>query len=304
MVKLKKPKKRKLNKIEIFRNIISRAEGVEKKGLGLIDKEVEIAFTKFDKVKNKWKPYTTWATKETNELTDPLEFKKKYQENPDSGIAVKMESIPQIVVLDADIKNNKDGLTIYELLKGSYDLPDTYTIESISGGKHFYFWSDKGHLIRKWIDYYPGVDLIATGSVLNIPPTKGYKVIDDDPIAELPKGFTEIILKEQKEELSKESKKSKNWDDGADIGARDDTIFRRACSYRALGLTKKQAKKLILEFAEKCRPAFPEQEALKCLESAWKYSPNYELNDTGNGKRFAEFFRGTLKYVSEKEYGL
>jgi len=56
-------------------------------------------------------------------------------------------------------------------------------------------------------------------------------------------------------------------------GARDDTIYKYACSLRARDVDRAEAELLVLHRADQCVPPFPASDALKCIESAYKHPP-------------------------------
>ena len=65
--------------------------------------------------------------------------------------------------------------------------------------------------------------------------------------------------------------------DGVDEGQRNDAIFRLACSDRGRGVPREEAEQRALEVARKCRPPFPDDEALLTVDSAYRrYRPNSE----------------------------
>jgi putative DNA primase/helicase len=80
-------------------------------------------------------------------------------------------------------------------------------------------------------------------------------------------------------------------------GERNNGVFRHSCRLRGKGLIFEEAQSLILKMASECIPALPEEEALACLESAWKYSSDFKMNDTGNSQRLVSFYGEDIKYT-------
>ena len=60
---------------------------------------------------------------------------------------------------------------------------------------------------------------------------------------------------------------------GTPEGNRDNTLFKYACRLRNQNMTWDEAKALVLIAAQNCEPAFPQDQAIKKLKSAWKYKP-------------------------------
>lgn len=97
------------------------------------------------------------------------------------------------------------------------------------------------------------------------------------------------VLREQDKETS----------EGVQKGGRNDAVFREGGRLRRQGATKDEAREHLLKMADNCSPPLNRKEALKCLESAWRYPVNHALNDLGNAKRFAELHAGMFVFVNE-----
>lgn len=69
---------------------------------------------------------------------------------------------------------------------------------------------------------------------------------------------------------------------GVPEGARNDTLFKYACSLRSKGLDKAEAEALVLAAAEACQPPMPTEEALTCLRSAWRYQSGKSRGRSAN----------------------
>ena len=61
---------------------------------------------------------------------------------------------------------------------------------------------------------------------------------------------------------------------GVPEGGRDEAIFREACRLREKGLRREEIEIIIYAMADACIPPFPRNEALKKIDSAWKYEPS------------------------------
>lgn len=60
---------------------------------------------------------------------------------------------------------------------------------------------------------------------------------------------------------------------GIPEGSRNQIIYKYACSLRSRDVDRAEAEVLVLHRAAQCSPPFPADEALKCMESAWKIPP-------------------------------
>ena len=96
--------------------------------------------------------------------------------------------------------------------------------------------------------------------------------------------------------------------DGVPEGERDETLFRLACRLRRqLGdNARKAVEHLILRAANECTPPFPEAEALKKVELAFKQDHGdarsgrlgvHPCNDRGNAWRFVDKHHEIIRYV-------
>lgn len=88
---------------------------------------------------------------------------------------------------------------------------------------------------------------------------------------------------------------------GFDQGNRDDGLFRYACSLRGRGVGREEARLLVLAAAANCSPPMPKADALKCLESAWRYDSTRteRLTDVGNARRLVNLHGRELRYIPE-----
>ena len=65
----------------------------------------------------------------------------------------------------------------------------------------------------------------------------------------------------------------KNVLDGVAEGQRDDALYRYACRLRGKNMSREEAETLVLTAARACLPPFPDREAIRKIDQAWKYEP-------------------------------
>jgi hypothetical protein len=113
------------------------------------------------KVNSKKPAITKWQEAATNELATIEEW---WTQNPDYNIGVVAD---KHIVLDVDIKpdGSVDG---FASLDKHPTLPETFTVNTPSGGKHYYFATDDASLLRLRQGFEPGLDIRAGG--------KGYSI--------------------------------------------------------------------------------------------------------------------------------
>ncbi len=103
----------------------------------------------------------------------------------------------KLIVMDVDTRDGKvgdDTLRKLELLNG--DLPETLTVQTASGGKHYYFNAPPEMLTRKSAAFGKDVDapnyVVAFGCTIKGGSAK-YVIIKDAPIADAPSWFLEYL---------------------------------------------------------------------------------------------------------------
>src|SRR3990167_4721719 len=91
---------------------------------------------------------------------------------------------PGFYFLDVD-KKAADGEPTIQTWEAAHGLlPKTYTVKTPSGGKHYYFTTtEKAPTATK---LGPGVDVRGDGGYVVAPPSPGYTLVEDVPLAPLP----------------------------------------------------------------------------------------------------------------------
>ncbi|EKF43480.1 hypothetical protein NA8A_05593 [Nitratireductor indicus C115] len=99
-----------------------------------------------------------------------------------------------IFVIDPDEKDGKGGIATF-LAAGN--VPATFTVETRSGGRHYYFrHPGAGTSIVTKSDILPGVDVRGDGGYVVAPGNDGYRVIDRRPIADAPEWLLRLVAKQ------------------------------------------------------------------------------------------------------------
>lgn len=107
----------------------------------------------------RWKP---WQTK----CPGPALLRKWWGENPRSGVGIVTGQVSGVLVLDVDPRNG--GL---ESVSGKA-LPLTPTVQTPSGGFHYYFTLPQGKALGSRTGLLPGVDVKAEGGFVVAPPSR------------------------------------------------------------------------------------------------------------------------------------
>jgi hypothetical protein len=116
---------------------------------------------------------------------DARPWESHWGENYNIGIACGPSGL---LVADLDVKNGIDGVTAFEEWAGEW--PDTYEVETPSGGVHLYFSDPVGNFSNGTGNLPKGIDIrgrggyvLGAGSVIG---GKCYRVVNDNPVLPVP----------------------------------------------------------------------------------------------------------------------
>jgi hypothetical protein len=131
-----------------------------------------------------------WPEKATTDERIITQWFKGY---PHANIGIKTGDPANLVGIDLDVKNGKNGL---ESIRIFGELPPTRTVKTPSGGLHHYYRYEKPLVSRT--NLLPGVDIRATGACLIAPGSvidgRTYAWVDESvPVANLPEHIAEFI---------------------------------------------------------------------------------------------------------------
>lgn len=221
-------------------------------------------------VKDKRPALTTWLEYQTTPASE-AQIREWWQLMPDANVGLVTGQVSGIIVLDVDGDDGRQSL-------GKFELPTTLT-SSTGKGNHYLF-GYPGHETRNFARKLPGLDLRGDGGYIVAPPSihpsgRRYEWATslETPLADLPEWLSDLITQGKKQSTSKHEAKVDPTSvlAGVPEGQRDDTLFRYACRLRTQGMTRAEAEVLVLQAARNCSPVFPDDQAIKKLESAWRY---------------------------------
>lgn len=100
-------------------------------------------------------------------------IERLWNQHPSANVGVATGSRSSILVLDVDVKGGANGLDSLRDLEGKYgQLPITPCSLTPSGGLH-YFFRYSGPRVQRRIKFLDGLDLMAEGSQVLLPPSVG-----------------------------------------------------------------------------------------------------------------------------------
>ncbi len=177
-----------------------------------------------------------------------------------------------LIVIDVDVKNDKNGLKSIEPFLNSF--PKTFTVKTTSGGYHYWFLVDKD--IPCKVNLYEGIDIRGEGGYIVAPPSivnnKRYEIIHNIKIAQANEAIYQFLNNEHCHTIIHHNKNV------ISAGSRNDTLFKMACSLHSKGISDEGIQVCLLKENEvRCHPNLPNSEVLKIVESVIQRYPKGSL---------------------------
>ena len=235
-------------------------------------------------------PFSGFKWRELS-CNDPEQIKRWTQQYHCCGWAIDTGK-SGLVVVDEDNKGGKSGadtLFHFEINKGFY-LEKTLTVETPSGGKHYYFQGSTSSSNGK---VGIGVDIKSQGGYVVAPGSiiggKKYKILKDLPIVTVPDWLERmtgqpkvkdprrdepLVELDLPENIARAIDNLKNRAPLAVEGqAGDDTAFKVAAAVRDFGISAEQCLSLMLDhWNDRCEPPWDPQELELKVENANAYA--------------------------------
>ena len=242
---------------------------------------------------------------------------------PDANIGLACGAQSGVVVVDIDQKHGGyTSLEQWEEHRGE-PLPTTLTALTGGGGRHIFMqYPTDGVAIPNRNGWLKGVDVRSDGGYVILAPGTHisggtYSWLNwGTTIARAPLDLLQAIREATASSTRGGLPDAATILDGIPEGNRDDTLFRWACKLRRqLGDDQAAVEVLVLEAARKAKPPFPEEEARRKVEQAfkqnhdddpfvWAYiddrgNPVHAATDLGNAKRFVDRYLEEVRYVPQ-----
>lgn len=243
---------------------------------------------------------------------------------PHTNWAVACGEDSGIIVIDVDPRKDGFGsIDELETMRPDGPLPTTLLSNTGGAGRHYIFEYPTGANIPNRNAWLSGVDVKSNGGYVILPYAEHisggtYTWANwGQPLAPLPQDILQMLLAPTSggggaTDLPETSDILR----GVPEGERDNTLFRAACRWRRqLGDGAKEAVLVLaLTAARNCDPPFPDDQAIKCVNQAWKQDHDddtaswamgvdadiddqYNLTDVGNAKRFVAQWGDRFRYV-------
>lgn len=200
---------------------------------------------------------------------------------PGANIGLACGKRSGLIVLDIDPRHGGND-SLFKLQLEHDDLPETYTVSTSDGGRHFYFkfpnFKDDETSVSS-ADLADGVEVKAEGSYVMTAPSihpngHVYKVVCDKSPASCPKWIIDLLW----------SKKSKKKGKGPlpmriKAGEQHDWLVSQAGRLRQTGLDEEEIFEALLAINEKrCDPPKEVEAIEKIAKSAGEWQPGRKVN--------------------------
>jgi hypothetical protein len=197
---------------------------------------------------------------------------------PDANIGIATGQISGIVVIDIDTKNN--GFASLGKLEAKHGaLPETITVTTGSGGRHYYFKSPNT-ITKNAVGILPGIDFRGDNGYVVAPPsihtssnTYKWELLKNGTVAELPSWFIGLLTQNAGflvPSIYGEQQNKKN--NVIPEGIRNSTLTSLAGSMHHRGMSTDAIREALYKENElKCTPPLPQHEIDTIVNSVSKY---------------------------------
>ena len=225
--------------------------------------------------------------------TDPAQVETWWNGKPSNiGISTSHFATGEaLVVVDVDVKSKKRGdLSLLQLEMDGFDLPETLTVATPSGGKHLYYRVPKA--LRQGVDTLgSGIDTRSLGGYVLGPGSsidgRAYEITHHAPIAQAPEWLVQRLgAARERSAASAEPLPGVEPDRAAQRAAKwlaayaptategqggDAETYKVALHLKDLGCDADQALDLMGPWNERCSPPWSQEELDIKVRNAFKY---------------------------------
>jgi hypothetical protein len=197
-----------------------------------------------------------------NATADPEVILKTWERFRDVPcIGVPTGEATSLLVIDVDMDNGKQGEESLAHLEETYEpLPSTRKVRTGGGGIQYLFRYPEGYgRIGNSTNLLPGIDVRGEGGYIIVPPSRSFKGPytweEKGKRAYAPEWLIDLILTQPSKNGRDGGMDSFTGEDGTVViphGARDNTLFRLASSFRGKGLPLSAATMAVEKTDEEC----------------------------------------------------
>jgi hypothetical protein len=255
------------------------------------------------------RPLVNWKRYQRNHAT-AQEVRDWIEDNQNTSIAIITGTVSGIVVLDVDVKNG--GRESFEQLQQEHGrLPQTVTVKTGGGGRHFYF-QHPGMSVRPSAGRLgPGLDIRGDGGYVVAPPSQHESGTlyewkhgpETMTVAPLPEWLLRLIVDDPKSERHSNATAIVEGQRNATLTSLAGTMRRRGFGLEAI------LQALLAENDERCQPPLSAEEVERTAQSIARYEPETadaaddpggeRYTDMANAGRLADEAAGRIAHVEE-----
>lgn len=254
-------------------------------------KYAKIGLAVFPLIPRDKRPLTANGFKDAT--TDIAKIEEWWSINPSANVGIATGQVSGgLVVVDMDLDEDEDKDGYQSFVKWTDEtasiLPDTWLSITGRGGYHMMFRS--AFPVRSRTGWLDAVDIRANGGYIVAPPSihpngRRYEWEDapeDTPIADTRDTDVEFLMNTINVDDKKASEPLK-VPDSIPKGHRDETMFKLACKYQAMGMSDDaMLAALKAENQARCIPPLTDKEIEQKIRQALKYQKG-EAIEEGNG---------------------
>jgi P4 family phage/plasmid primase-like protien len=229
---------------------------------------------------------------------DPMQIESWAQQWPNALVGVPTGARSGFFVLDIDRKKDKDGFKT--LVENGWELPETRTHTTKSGGAHclFKYQVDLGlkNSVEK-LGY--GLDIRTDGGYIIWWPALGQSVKNADILEDVPPW----LIKALQVQVTNAPVVT-GFSEAVAEGRRNESMFLLAASLRGKGLSEKSIEAALLDVNQrKCQPPLAVSEIKTIVKSVSKYpegpinGQTRDLTELGNAGRLLDLYSDTVRYI-------
>lgn len=214
--------------------------------------------------------------------TDTAQVEAWWLEMPDADVGIATGAVSELLVIDADVKNPK--IDCQQSLR-ELELPVTFTVQTPSGGWHFYFSLPEYRdgttpSIGSGTQVLPGIDLRGNGGYVVAPGCvvdgKPYKVSLNEPIEVVPPHLISRFASATKQNIQRD-------DSGHMViadGSRDQSLMLIATAIRNRGVGLKSIYHCLQVINHHhCEPPLQDWELKKIARSVARYEAHEPVGE-------------------------
>ena len=227
---------------------------------------------RFIKVKPKNKiPIETGWQKEKNYSFDDEELLKHVNSGGNYGVAT---GFGNLIVIDSDNPKTQEKVDEF--------LPATFQTTTGKGTHNYYICKDLKEKIVMTEDsegnHYGEVQTVGqqvVGAGSTHPNGHKYAVKNDVPLIEIKSEQIKSALKDLMKQKREEKVRLKSTPIASNEGARNETLFKLACSFKSRGVVREEALKTLLSINTSNNPPLEQAEVETLVNSAFKYHTDF-----------------------------